>query len=150
MVVENQTKPLPPRTKELTHQVPDQMAFQWKTNQQGVVNCQPHGDDHLWDPIPCEPTAVDSSVDSLGNLIVRGTPGYVNTDTGRRQAIVLSCYEFKDQHGQPIPSHLQGRLWVTDIFATQLVTHLLSTTLAIHATLQISKQLRPASSSKLP
>ena len=103
MIDGNQTEHLLPKTKELTQLEPDQMAFQWKANQQGVVNYQPHGDDHLWDPIPCEPTPVDSSVDSLGNLIVRGTPGYVITDTDRRQAIVLCCYEFKYQHGQPIP-----------------------------------------------
>ena len=37
----------------------------------------------------------------------------------------MCCYEFKDQHGQPIPSHSQGRLWVTDIFATQQPTSFL-------------------------
>ena len=61
-----------PKTKELAQLESDHMMFQWNANQQGVVNYQPHGDDHLWDPIPCKPTAVDSSVDSLGNLIVRG------------------------------------------------------------------------------
>ena len=101
------------------------MLFQWTANQQGVVNYQQHGEDHLWEPITCEPTLVDSSVDSLGNLIVRGTPGSVITDRERRHAIVLHCYEFYDQQGHPIPSHSQGRLWVTDIFATQQPTSFL-------------------------
>ena len=118
-MIENQTDHQLPKTKELVQLEQDQMLFHWTANQQGVVTWQPHGEDHLWEPIPCEPTLVGSSVDSLGNLIVKGTPGYVITDTNRRQAIVLCCYEFNDQNGQPIPSHLQGRLWVTDIFATQ-------------------------------
>ena len=99
IIEENQTNHLLPKTKELAQLEQHQMLFQWTANQQGIVNYQQHGEDHLWEPIPCEPTLVGSSVDSLGNLIVKGTPGYVITDTNRRQAIVLCCYQFNDQNG---------------------------------------------------
>ena len=46
LVVDNQTKSLTPKMKELMQLEPDQMAFQWKANQQGVVSYQQHGDDH--------------------------------------------------------------------------------------------------------
>ena len=120
MIGDNWRLNLPPVTKELTQPQPTQNTYQWSANQQGAIKYEATGDDILYMGTYPNGTKINGLlIDKHGTLIVRGAPGYVNTTTGRRHAIILHCYSFTHQDGQPAPSHAAGRLWVTDIFSPQ-------------------------------